>query len=655
MLIVFLTVFLTILVMGLLVLSVWLWHRQAVRNRESAANVQPASADQEEMKSIETAEDGIQESSRNSAGVPVLAGPPRDNSQTKTREDSKKESEQAPSVIAVEDQVDVSAIEAEGGDISVDASDCQEVRSEPSAPSEQMENDDARRASESRLSRDNGIAVDDVELSGDAEKADSPSSNGLPIREGNSEKMVSPKSEAEGESGSKEISRAVEEPPGKADRKKKQSAVYRDRRGLRRGAGRAPRKSAITPSPPAKAQLRLLLDQIQQSASLSVVLMRPKGFPECIQPLLDGEGPIEAFDTNRYDDLALAWTSDLLDGELRIESKEGQQWLRAARAVHIFSENPAESGMISVGAARTDVLHAVVCKVEDEEAVRAAAEATKSPQLVSHEHWNGIPNGWTVLSGYCPRHVASASLPMQLSPLDPGTEVKISLIGGLAIRATAYAEGRPPQIGIAPLPKGTCVSIGDIQAKQASDGVWEAEGWDSPGHHLIDVVPGPSHTYQIIADPMANGQWKFWDAHSERFNADSHKPWGRACICGAAVRGPDGETVIAATSSPILIAFGERRQAVPLMPRDDVPASVAMISETPCFLETATGLRRKQGRIVWLGSGGKQGVRSCPDQHWVKTVRSIAARRLRLEGADTDGARVWQNTKQRARRIWKKR
>ena len=544
----------------------------------------------------------------------------------------------------------------EGEDTSAVASGSEEAHPGPDGLGEQVENADVHPAAEERLSGNVGDSVEGEEKSGDGEQAEAELSRprGLPNPEVHPGAEVKPASEEE-EADSKEVSTpAGEEAPTKVQQKR-QPAVYRDRRGLRRGAGEASGKVTEAPSPPAEARLRLMLDPVQRNASLSVILMRPEGFPERIQPLLDGEGPVEAFDTGRYDDLVLGWTGDLLSGELRIGSKENHQWLRAVRAVHIFSENPAESGMISVGSVRSDAAHAVICRADDEEVVRAAAVATGSPPLVSHERWHGIPDGWIVLSGYCPLHAAGEALPTQFSPLDPGTEVEISLAGGLAIRATVYAEGSPPRIGIDRLPDGASVMIGGISAKQAADGTWQADGWDSPGHHLIDVVPGPSLTYQIVADPVMNGERQFWDAHPARFGADSHKPWSRAAICGAAVRGPEGETVIAAASLPVLIALGERRQAVPLIPRGDAPASVAMISEEPCFLIAATGLRRKQGRIVWLGSRAKRGSRSSPDQHWVETVRSVAARRLRLEGADTDGERVWRNVKQRARRIWRKR
>ena len=519
-----------------------------------------------------------------------------------------------------------------------------------------MRNADVHPATEERLSGNVGDSVEGEEKSGGGEQAEAEVSRPRELQ--NPEVLpgteVKPESEEE-ETDSSEIPTPAGEAAPTNTQLKGLPAVYRDRRGLRRAAGKASGKGTGTPSPPAEARFRLMLDPVQRNARLSVILMRPEGFPERIQPFLDGEGPVEAFDADRYDDLVLSWTGELLSGELRIGSKENHQWLRAARTVHIFSENPAESGMISVGSAQTDATHAVICRTDDEDVVRAAAVTTGSSSLVSHQRWRGIPDGWVVLSGYCPRHAAGTPLPPQFSPLDPGTEVGILLTGGLKIKATVYAEGSPPRIAIAPLPNGASVSIGGMPAKKVADGAWEADSWDSPGHHLIDVVPGPSLTYQIIGDPVMNGEWQFWDAHPARFGADLHKPWSRAGICGAAVRGPEGQTVIAAASLPVLIALGERRQAVPLMPRSDAPASIAMMSEAPCFLIAATGLRRKQGRIVWLGSRAKRGSHFSPDQHWAETVRSVAARRLGLEGADPDGERVWRNAKQRARRIWRKR
>lgn len=457
----------------------------------------------------------------------------------------------------------------------------------------------------------------------------------------------------EGDADHKQNLETTKEKVRRPSEQKKQPAVYRDRRGLRRAVVQTSRPDSTKPSPPAEARLRLLLDPVQRRADLSVILARPEGFPARISPLLDGHGPVEAFDASRYDDLDLVWTDDLLDGELRIQSAEGQQWLRAARPIHLFADNAAESGMISVGAARQDVAHAVICRADKEGAVRAAAMSTGSPSLVSHDRWTGVPDGWVVLTGHRPRQAATPPLPIDLSSLNPGTAVEISLSGGLAIREKEYAQGRPPKIGIAPLPDGATVTIGGIAATQTPDGAWKAPGWETPGHHLVDVVPGPSLTYRIAADPMAAGEWQFWDAHPERFGSGSREPWGRAVICGAAVQGPEGETVIAALRLPVLVALGSYRQAVRLTPRRDAPAAVAMTSEAASFLVAATGVRRKQGRLLWLGSVCERGSHSHADHDWAAIVRSIAARRLRLDNADRDAERIWRNTRQRARRIWR--
>ena len=441
----------------------------------------------------------------------------------------------------------------------------------------------------------------------------------------------------------------------RAAQRTQKTAVYRDRRGTRRGSIGTPIVSPPSPSAAAEARLRLLLDPVRRIVMLSVVLARPEGFPDRIEPLVDLQGTVEAFDDTRYDDLTLPWTENLLAGELRIKSKEGKQWLRSARGIHIFEDSPTESGMISVGGARAEVPHAIVCKADDEQDVRTAARSTGSPPLASHSNWSGVPEGWLVLSGYRPRHTSTSPMPTQLRPLDPGTAVEISLSGGLAIRATVYAEGRPPRIGISSLPDGASVTIGGVAAEQTSDGAWEAPGWDTPGYHLVDVVPGPSRTYQIMPDPTESDELRFWNAYPERFCARSHEPWARAEICGAVVRGPDGEAVIASLAHPVLIALGERRQAVSLMPRGDVPASVAVMSERPAFLIVATGQRRKQGRIVWLGSSDVRRTRSKADQQWAETVRSVVARRLPFDSNDTEGERAWRNAKQRARRIWRRR
>lgn len=435
----------------------------------------------------------------------------------------------------------------------------------------------------------------------------------------------------------------------------RQPAVHRDRRGRRRAVRlaneTAGRPSAAAARAPAEAKLRLSLHSIRRTAVLSVVLSRPEGFPERVTLMTDSQPAIRAYDAQRYDDLDLPWTGEFLAGELRIDSAEGFRWLRSTRQVHIFAEDPSEPGLISVGAARAGAVHAVICRAEDAAAVCAAAASAGSPPLTTHEHWRGIPEGWAILSDYRPLHAVSLPLPPGLRPLDPGAATEIAFLGGLAVRPKVFAEGHPPRIEIRALPEGASVMIDGQPAAPAAGGGWEAPGWDVPGRHMVDIVPGPSLAYEIAADPAAAQGWPFWNAHAGRFGEQAASPWALAEICGASVRGPAGQTVLAAETQPVLIALGLRAGAVALQRRGGAPASIAFASEPPAFLLAASGLRRSQGRIIWLGLAEALAGSRTADPGWADAVRMAAARRLPLVGADPAGEQAWRRAKERARRL----
>jgi hypothetical protein len=437
-----------------------------------------------------------------------------------------------------------------------------------------------------------------------------------------------------------------------------QPAVHRDRLGKRRPASPANALPAVSAAAagaaarlPAEARLRLSLHPLRRTATLSVVLARPEGFPERVTPMISGQTATGAYDAQRYDDLDVPWTAELLVGEIRLDSAEGFQWLRSARQVHIFAEDPAEPDLISVGAARSGAAHAVICRSEDAAAVRAAAASTGSPTLTAHERWQGIPYGWVVLSDYRPRHAAVLPLTAALRPLDPGPMIEIVFGGGLAIRPKVFAEGHPPRIEISFLPEGASVTIDGQPAAMGVGKGWEASEWNAPGRHMVDVVPGPSLAYEIAVDPASAQGWQFWDAHAERFGGRATGAWARAEICGASMRGPAGQLVLAVEARPSLIALGARSGVVALQRRGDVAVSLALVPEPPAFLLSATGQRRTQGRVIWLGLGRMSASSERSDLDWAAAVRAAASRRLPLDGADPVGEQAWRKAKERARRL----
>ncbi len=443
----------------------------------------------------------------------------------------------------------------------------------------------------------------------------------------------------------------------------RQLAVHRDRRGKRRRTSTpkpepesvASSSSEVLPTP-AELWLRLALHPIRRTAALSLVLSRPDGFPGKATILLGGEIEVGAYDQSRYDDIDVAWNADLLAGELRVSSTDGLQWLRSARRIHIFACDAAEPDLVSVSAVRVDLDHAIICRSGDVPSVRAIARSTGSPELTSHEHWRGIPAGWSVLSGYVPVRAAETTCDIAFRPLDPGVNREIILAGGLGIRPRVFAEGHAPRIEIRPAPEIASVTIAGQPASLNGGGAWEAAGWNVPGRHTVDVVPGPSLTYEIAADPANGAGWSFWDAHEQRFSGTA--PWARARICGAMARGPAGEIVLAEETQPTMIALGASRGAIALQQRVDVGVSVALLFEPPAFLFASSGQRRRQGRVIWLGFTGT--TPSIPsirgsDLAWARIIRTAVSRRLSLEKADSLGKNVWRKAVIVARKLRRQR
>jgi hypothetical protein len=428
---------------------------------------------------------------------------------------------------------------------------------------------------------------------------------------------------------------------------------HRDRRGSRRsptaasGSTDMPRgRAKVTP---AEAWLRLVIRPIQRTVRLTLVLGRGEGFPDRVTLAATGV-TVHAYDKRRYDDADLPSDAVLIGDELRLTSVEEFRWLRSARRIQIFTTTPNEADLISVSAARAQTEHALLCQTADVAEVRRVAGLAGSPPLTLHDGWPGVPPGCAVLSGYRPTRAVEEEIDPWLSTLDPRAGIEIELRGGLAIRSKVFPEGHLPSIVIDALPDGATVLIGDERAEQSEAGSWVAPRWDHPGRHTIDVVPGPSLTYEVVADPAYSVGWSSWDAHPDRFGLSAASPWECAQICGAHVIAPDGNAIVAAQAQQTSVALGIRSAAISLRRRCDVPVSVAAVPEDVAFLLSTSGARRQQGHIVWLGYPAlAYAPESVVSKLWADTIRSASSRRFPLVGADGIGVKAWRDAVLRAR------
>jgi hypothetical protein len=440
-------------------------------------------------------------------------------------------------------------------------------------------------------------------------------------------------------------------------------AVHRDRRGRQVTAQlpatetKRPRRQTST-RPPAEARLRLTLHPIRRTVQLAVVLMKPEDFPSQVTLELGGSQVAEALGDGQYGDVDTLWDQDLLAGEIRISSVDGFQWVRSARPVHIFAADPAQAGLVTVASAAAGVEHTIVCREQDASTVCEIAESAGSARPAALQRFTGAAAGWVVLTGYRPARAAALMPSQEFLPLDPGHAIAISLQGGLEIGRRTYAQGKPPRIRIEPVLDGVTVRISGAEAVDCGDGSWEAPGWDRPGPHLIDVVPGPTLKYEILEDPATTSGWAFWDAYAGR-TPRNEGPWSEAGICGALLAGPAGERVIAAETQPSILALGTDGRAGVLRQRAGAGVSVGLASGTPAFLLVSSGRRRSQGKVVWLGAAEAaaevvQPRRASP--LWVDAVRSAAARRLAMHKDEAGaGQSIWRKAVLVARSIKRQR
>ncbi|MBR1217496.1 hypothetical protein JQ557_05830 [Bradyrhizobium sp. U87765 SZCCT0131] len=444
---------------------------------------------------------------------------------------------------------------------------------------------------------------------------------------------------------------APSEPQGGEDTGPRPRAVFRDRRGARRHipqreeAGPRRERRATSRLRQAEAKLRLMVDPIRKRIALAAILQRPEGFPDLIR--IGGED-VQNFDDSRYDDLDLDWTTGLLDGEIRFSDETQKlEWVRSARPFHLFTGAPGEPDLISVSAAPLGTRCTIVCRERHAADIEATATEAGSSAPARLSGFEGLPSGWTVLDGYVPVR-ALVSPPEWLKPLDPGAEMAIALDGGFEIKTAVYAEGEPPLIRIDGMPSNCKVFIDGSPAQIRADRSWSAPGWDKPGAHLVDIVPGKTLTYHIMPDPALRDGWERWTAHTSLAPALS----GAAAICGAMVYSPDGRTVLATEAASSVTALGARHEIKMLPVRQDAPAAIAALSFEPLFAVLSSGGRREQSRILVLDFPQAASERQPKklDARWAFIVRDMAARRVQVRPETPAAKAAWRSATQEARR-----
>jgi hypothetical protein len=492
------------------------------------------------------------------------------------------------------------------------------------------------------------VGAADSNATGEPEPADEPSEN--PVQPPESAVGDQPPDESSSDTAAATFERESSDVPATS----RPRAVFRDRRGARRSTSQRdeaePRRERRT-SPSirqADAKLRLMIDTIRKRIFLAALLLKPEGFPDEIDI---GGAAVQTFDESRYDDIDLNWTPEILDGELRLRDEPQRlEWIRSARPFHLFAAASGEPDLVSTSAAPLGSQSTIVCRERHAAAIEAASAEAGSPALRRLADLEGLPSGWTVLDGYAP--VRALNSPADwLKPLDPGAETLITLDGGFEIRPAAFAQGEPPLIRIEGMPSNCQVFIDESPAERHDDGSWSAPGWDAPGQHLVDIVPGRSLTYHIMPDPALREGWEPWTANASLAPALA----GISAVCGAMVFSPDGRTVLATEPASSVTALGARQEIKMLAIRQDAPAALGALAFEPLFAVLSSGGRKEDSKILVLdfpAAAADQQPRKL-DSRWASKIRDMAARRVPIRPETPAAKAAWRSATREARR-WKR-
>jgi hypothetical protein len=201
------------------------------------------------------------------------------------------------------------------------------------------------------------------------------------------------------------------------------------------------------------------------------------------------------------------------------------------------------------------------------------------------------------------------------------------------------------------MPSNCQVFIDETPAERDEDGRWSAPGWDAPGQHVVDIVPGRSSTYHIMPDPALREGWEPWAAHASLAPALT----GTAAVCGAMLFSPDGRTVLATEPASSVTALGARHEIKMLTIRPDAPAALAALAFEPLFAVLSSGGRKDDSKILVLDFPAAA-VDQLPrklDSRWASKIRDMAARRVPVRPETPAAKAAWRTATREARR-WKR-
>ena len=224
------------------------------------------------------------------------------------------------------------------------------------------------------------------------------------------------------------------------------------------------------------------------------------------------------------------------------------RWVLGGRELYVLAPGDEFGlhGFVSTARLWLNARHVVLAaKRLKEEVLAALAEVGCATPEVSDNTTLGVPSGWLLFRDVTP----TRAVPMRddrdiLNSLRPAHEIEPHFVGGIRLERNTWLAGFPPRIRFTgEFANGFQVKVDGHPAQPASDGAFEAPGWDSEGEHRL-WFGDQAETYSLCTMREA---WEHWHAHD--FGTG-------AVICGASTQRLDGarwRQVCVPASNPLLI------------------------------------------------------------------------------------------------------
>jgi hypothetical protein len=201
------------------------------------------------------------------------------------------------------------------------------------------------------------------------------------------------------------------------------------------------------------------------------------------------------------------------------------RWILGGRELYVLApgDDFGLHGFVSAARLWLNARHVVLTtKRLRDEVLAALAQAGCATAGVSDETVPGVPAGWLLFRDVIP----TRAVPMRherdiLNALCPAHEIEPHFVGGIRLERNTWLAGYPPRIRFTgEFANGFEVKIDGQLAQRASDGAFEALGWDTEGEHRL-WFGDQAETYSLCTMEESWGQW-----HAHDFGTG-------VAICGA--------------------------------------------------------------------------------------------------------------------------